>query len=139
MTTDEPTVLGYRIDGEPVKRGEPSWDCDGVDHAGLKSLAVPNPLHRSMEVTFARCLEISRAKNADYADNADPFANFRRSEVVGVPVARGILVRLMDKVARVSNLLEHPPAVADEKVADTLEDAINYLAILKAWLELEEP
>jgi hypothetical protein len=95
-----------------------------------------NALHEHMAATFARCLAIAKAKNADYAGDDDPFANFRRSELVGVSVERGILVRMTDKLARVSNLLDKPAAVADESIGDTLDDFTNYAAILRAYLEI---
>ena len=36
----------------------------------------------------------------------------------------------------INNLLDHPPNVTDEKIEDSLLDAINYLAILKAYREM---
>jgi len=88
-----------------------------------------------LEETFADCLELSQDKNDDYAgkENSDPFANFKNAETVGVDVARGILVRLMDKISRIDNLLDGERSVEDERLEDTIHDAINYLAILKAW------
>lgn len=88
---------------------------------------------QNLEETYKKCLQTSKKKNDDYAESDDPFANFKRSEVVDVPVSRGILVRLMDKIARVSNCLDDEVQVEDERVEDTILDAINYLAILKAW------
>jgi hypothetical protein len=96
-----------------------------------------NQLIASIRSRFARCLSIAAAKNADYAASPDPFRNFRRAEMVGVSVERGILVRLTDKLCRVSNLLDADAEVKDERVTDTIDDAINYLAILGAWLERE--
>jgi hypothetical protein len=92
--------------------------------------------HDHMDGTFKKCLEISRAKNADYANGEDPFQNFRQVESLGLcSVETGIMVRLSDKMTRVSNLLNKEAAVKDESVTDTIMDAINYLAILKAWLD----
>lgn len=71
-------------------------------------------------------------KNADYATEADPWRNFKFAELVGVSVDRAILVRISDKIARISNLTEKEASVVDEKVEDTILDAINYLAILLA-------
>ena len=45
-------------------------------------------------------------KNKDYAENDSPFKNFRMSEQVGVDPARAILVRISDKLSRISNLLD---------------------------------
>lgn len=80
-------------------------------------------------------LAIAKNKNADYAGNGDPFANFRTSESVGVSVPRGILVRMMDKLSRVSNLITRPPAVANESLMDTCIDLSNYALILAAYFK----
>ncbi len=155
MSDDEPygdvpkvpdLVEGYIASNEGVSQAdnvpksgtlntaEPYSDFHFVPMNQLEGLA-DNELLTAMAVRFSRCLAIARAKNADYAGDADPWANFRRSELVGVPVARGILVRLTDKLARISNLLDREPEVADERLTDTIDDAISYLAILGAWLD----
>ena len=85
---------------------------------------------------FRECLEISTAKNADYADIDNPFKNFELSaQVANLPVAKGMMIRLMDKMTRISNLLEREEVVKDEKIEDTIKDAINYLNILLTYLE----
>lgn len=94
-------------------------------------------LFQSLTQTFADCLKIVESKNHDYATEEDAFMNFRFSVLVGVDPKRAILVRMADKLARISNLLTKAPAVKDEKVGDTLSDIVNYAAILKAWLEDE--
>jgi hypothetical protein len=127
---------GNMRDSGNLNSAEPCSDFHFVPMHQLEALA-DNELLTAMAVRFERCLAIARAKNADYAGDADVFANFRRSELVGVPVARGILVRLTDKLARISNLLDKPPAVADERLTDTIDDAISYLAILGAWLDAQ--
>jgi hypothetical protein len=87
-----------------------------------------------MADTFSACFETARRKNHDYGgSNNDPFANFRNSTIAGVSVERGILVRLMDKMSRISTLLDKDAMVIDEAVNDTIDDAINYLAILKSY------
>lgn len=96
--------------------------------------------HQSLEATFRQCLEISEKKNADYATGSDPFNNFNRIETLGIcSVQQGILVRLTDKLARVSNLIGSGkgPSVKDESIDDTILDAINYLAILRAYRQFE--
>lgn len=95
---------------------------------------VTNPLLRDMEKTFEACYATAVRKNHDYGGtNNDPYANFRNSTIAGVSVERGILVRLMDKMSRISTLLDKDALVKDEAVDDTIDDAINYLAILKSY------
>lgn len=97
-----------------------------------------NPLLTNMAETFERCFFTVVAKNNDYGgSNNDPFANFRNSTIAGVSVEKGILVRLMDKMSRVSTLLDKEAMVKDEAITDTIEDAINYLAIMKAYINLK--
>jgi hypothetical protein len=110
--------------------------CDCERHG--TPAGVSTTLQDSMGERFARCLVIAARKNADYTGGTDPFGNFRYAPLAGVPVARGILVRITDKLARISTLIDSPPAVADESLSDSIDDAINYLAILGAWL-LENP
>lgn len=90
-----------------------------------------NPLVLDCQETFEMCIDILEAKNADYASGLDPLKNFNASEIVGVDRERAILVRIMDKISRASNLLDRDPLVKDESLEDTINDAINYLAILK--------
>lgn len=85
--------------------------------------------------TFTLCHEIAIAKNKDYAWEWDPFKNFEMSTQVGVSPERAILVRLSDKISRISNLLDKEAAVNDESIKDTIRDSINYLAILSAYLD----
>lgn len=90
---------------------------------------------QKLEENFQRGIEIIKAKNHDYATDADPWKNFRFADLVGVGVDRAILVRVSDKLARISNLLDKQAMVADEKVEDTVLDAINYLNILLVYLQ----
>lgn len=78
-----------------------------------------------------------KKKNADYGGPIDPFNNFKNSEMVGVPMEKGILVRIMDKISRISILIDRngPAEVVDEKIEDTILDGINYLNILLLRLQ----
>jgi hypothetical protein len=83
----------------------------------------------------AEASAIVRTKNADYGTSKEPFSNFLGSELLaGVPVERGMLVRMSDKFIRIRNLLGRP-AATDESVRDTLIDLANYALILAIWLE----
>lgn len=85
--------------------------------------------------TFSDCIAIVEKKNSDYAKQDDALSNFRNASLVGVTPERAILVRVADKLARISNILDkNSISVKDETVEDTLNDIINYLAILKAMI-----
>lgn len=90
---------------------------------------------RGLEKTFQECLDISKKKNADYASSTDPFKNFRACEILGVPLTKGIIVRMSDKMTRIANLLERKAEVSDESIEDTLHDLINYAAILNVYIK----
>ncbi|NCD07265.1 MAG: hypothetical protein EOL97_14220 [Spirochaetia bacterium] len=88
---------------------------------------------QNLENTFKGCLDIAKTKNIDYANSNNPFKNFEMSLQVGVNPDRAILVRLSDKISRISNLLNREGKIKEERLEDTIDDAINYLAILKAY------
>lgn len=91
-----------------------------------------NKFNNVISNLFEDANKTRRKKNADYANDEDPFANFRSSKLVGVDTKRGIFVRLMDKIQRLSNGLEEDYDVEDEDFRDTCEDAANYIGILYA-------
>lgn len=84
---------------------------------------------------YSECVDIVRVKNQDYATEIDAFKNFRHAALAGVEPERAVLVRISDKMARISNLIDKENAVKDETIQDTINDAINYMAILGAMLE----
>lgn len=94
-----------------------------------------------IDQTYRQCLETAKAKNQDYAgSNRDAFHNFSLVERMGITTTEiGILTRLCDKFARISNLIQTPAAVKTESLDDTIMDAINYLAILRAVLADKDP
>jgi hypothetical protein len=91
----------------------------------------------------AEALSLMDKKNQDYtgaASGEDPFFNFRRVVEEGhvSTLPKSVYVRLSDKMARISTLLSRPAAVSDERLRDTVSDAINYLILLLAT-SLGEP
>jgi len=90
---------------------------------------------KSLSETFNKGLGIINKKNQDYANSTNPFKNFESASVVGVGVERAILLRILDKISRIGNLIDKEAAVVEESLEDTIVDAINYLAILKAYRE----
>jgi hypothetical protein len=85
-----------------------------------------------------KALELMKRKNHDYsgANGDDPFANFRRVEAMGIcSTERGFLVRMSDKLSRLSTFCESGKLlVADEGVEDTLIDLINYSVLLAGYI-----
>lgn len=80
-----------------------------------------------------KALTTMRKKNADYTgESLDPLFNFKQSEHLGIcSTEQGIVIRIMDKISRVLSFLQKGVLeVEDEKVEDTIEDAINYLILL---------
>ena len=94
-----------------------------------------NQLIESIKLTYLRGIRLVEQKNHDYAREDDAFSNFRSSVIAGVYPEQAILVRVLDKISRISNLLDKKASVQDESIEDTLIDCINYMAILKAMLE----
>jgi len=81
---------------------------------------------------------LMQKKNADYSGGAsgyDPFLNFTRCESMGIcTTERGFLVRLTDKMSRLSTFCDTGTfQVADEKLNDTIQDIINYAILFLAY------
>lgn len=88
-----------------------------------------------IEESYRKGVDLVRKKNQDYGNPSNPWLNFEMARLVGVPIERAILIRMSDKLARVSNLLEKEPSVAEEKIEDSLLDLANYAVILMAYLD----
>lgn len=88
-----------------------------------------------LEELYQNNVAISRRKNADYAADGDPFASFRVCESLGISAEVGIIVRMTDKLSRISNLLNQEAQVKDESILDTLSDLSNYSMILRMLIE----
>lgn len=63
------------------------------------------------------CLEVFKKKNADYGD---AFAKYG---------AIGVIVRIGDKISRLSTITKNKIEVKDESLRDTLLDLHNYAAM----------
>jgi hypothetical protein len=138
---------GYYIDGvfvEEFKDTEPRIDVflPGGFYEGNRPdyYVAPKPLsqmHQSLRKTFDTCFDTSLAKSNDYSKGENTYRNFESSVRIGISVQKGILLRLQDKMIRLENLLESDTPKVAESIEDTIMDAINYLAILKARREHE--
>jgi hypothetical protein len=80
---------------------------------------------KSIEGIYAEGVKIIGGKN-------------RWSEIAGVDVPHAIMVRVLDKMARISNLLKRESVIKDERIEDTVLDSINYLAILLSYLNEQQ-
>jgi len=74
---------------------------------------------------------LHESKNHDYAEDSDPLSNLRKSERLGVPAWKGVLVRLTDKWSRIEQLAGGKTP-KHESLRDSLIDNAVYslLAIL---------
>lgn len=85
--------------------------------------------------TCTKALQVMRAKNHDYGASDDPFANFRRTEALGICTAeQSFLVRWTDKLSRIATFISGKGLrVKDETVEDTIVDSINYPILFLAY------
>lgn len=89
------------------------------------------------EVLCKQARDLMDKKNRDYAgnDGKEPFANFTRVESMGIcSTEQGFMVRLTDKMSRLSSILQSGKTnVTNETFDDTLVDVINYIVLLSAY------
>lgn len=105
----------------------------------MKQSVSKKEYYEGVKKIFEDALDILKKKSHDYSGDTNPFKNFEiSSEVSGVDVPTTILIRLSDKLSRIGTLLHNNAMVADEKIEDTIKDAINYLAILLMYLRRYE-
>lgn len=113
---------------------ESVWRCSGCGKS--KKYHKPKDGIPGFSDTLEQMDRIQVKKNTDYSGTINPFRNFEIVEKIGVASAeQGILVRMTDKISRISNLLDKEPEVFDERIEDTLIDLANYSIILKCYLE----
>ena len=78
------------------------------------------------------------AKRHDYGDDTDVFANFRLSELAGIPAWQGSVIRMGDKYARISNFIKKGDfKFKEENIKDTLMDMAIYSLITMVLYEEE--
>lgn len=98
---------------------------------------TPKQFIDHLEYFTSDMVKTAKKKNSDYAAGADPFANFRVVEKLGISsVEAGILTRMSDKLSRLISFTKKGSLeVKDESIHDTLKDLANYAAILSAYYE----
>lgn len=94
-------------------------------------------LLRLHEQTCNTARVIMEAKSKDYSGGSnDPFSNFKDSIVFGIEPEHGLLIRVMDKLKRISTFIKKGElAVKDEPVEDAIHDIINYMILLKGMIQ----
>lgn len=94
-------------------------------------------LPRASARVFVEAARLQAKKNADYADSkTDPYRNFRQCAAGGIPVWKGVWVRMTDKWSRLQKFVRGGELqVTDETGRDTLVDLINYACICLATFD----
>lgn len=83
--------------------------------------------------------ELHSRKNHDYSGD-DPLSNLKSSVEIGIPAWKGILVRLMDKWARLKGFAKKGILeVKDESIRDTLMDNAVYSLLCIIIYEEDHP
>lgn len=99
-----------------------------------------NDLLNLFDTTTTHCRSVMEAKNSDYCGGkagaaADPFANFRISEVIGVHPVLGLMMRMLDKMQRIKAFVaDGELSVANETVDDAFDDLVNYSILGKGLM-----
>ena len=151
----DPKCVGYKVDeGDPEPCGdcdncEPRLTGDGVLNAGDDPYAEWRPpayareqVHPTSQAYFdlldtLRNLHKSKSQGYGCPDGTDPLMNIRRgAEFVGIPAWQGAMVRLSDKVTRLS-VFNKTRSLPHESVEDTLLDLASY-SLLALLLYREE-
>lgn len=93
-------------------------------------------LQRQINESNVRRSKILAQKNHDYTEGSgDPFANFRGAERRGITPELGIVLRIDDKLQRICTFLSRGTLEADdESVQDSIDDAQNYLDLLRGMI-----
>ena len=107
----------------------------------MQKLAIEDVLNIH-DSTCSAARAIIEEKNHDYTSgSADPFANFRASQAIGVDPIVGICVRIIDKLPRLRTFAEQGKLkVKNESAADAVSDIINYAILAKGLIvEQQEP
>lgn len=80
----------------------------------------------------SKAKELMVSKNHDYrSGGGDPFSNFRGSAAFGIDPIKGIVLRMQDKMCRISTFADKGTLlVAGESAEDSIRDIINYAVLM---------
>lgn len=123
VDTGPPLVPKRRVDLSPAVQG-------ALSHRESER----HPSSARFHEVLAEVGRMHDAKQLDYGSDADPFANVRSTEELGVPAWVGVVMRLGDKRKRLvkaarDTITNGKPSLANEGVRDTLLDEAVYALI----------
>lgn len=85
---------------------------------------------------FDSTLKLLLNKSSDYAPEEDIYNGMKLCENLGIcTLEKGILVRMTDKIGRLSNLIDHIKVVHNESTLDTVKDLLGYACLLYVYME----
>lgn len=134
-------VVEVDIENEIISTEEKGEDhiWEGFDVWWDGCVLVQNDLNESGHPRFLALLDQLRtmhlAKSADYGTASDVYANYRRTASLGIPPAKGILIRMADKWSRIETWA-NGGTLKNEGVIDSLLDLASYA--LGAVVMIEE-
>ena len=95
-------------------------------------------LHQLHAHLACRALALLKKKNADYAGHGDVFGNLKACEALGVKSEIGILVRMSDKITRLSNVIGSGKNHVGDSIESECLDLINYAVLLLARVQARD-
>lgn len=103
----------------------------------------PKPLSDlldTFDTVVNNCRSTMLRKNHDYTSGSeDVLSNFRASEMFGIPLGKGILLRMGDKMKRIQTFVEQGTLqVQNESARDAVEDLVNYAILLAHSFEQDD-
>jgi len=135
---------GYYPEAWPTPGKQPTPQTVVQDELGRDAaLVVGRPFSKGdllalHDETCTKARAIMEQKNNDYTGGkgtADPFANFRMAEVIGMDPVMGLLLRMMDKIQRVRTFASDGELkVSGESVDDAFDDMVNYAILGKGMM-----
>ena len=81
--------------------------------------------------------EVMTDRSNDYATDVDALRNINSCKFLGVEPGVGVLVRMQDKIARLSQLFQGK-TLQSERAMDSVVDLINYSILLGAIIEQDK-
>jgi len=84
---------------------------------------------------FLKAYQVAINKGKDYSGEEDDLANFKASAILGIAPEKAIMVRIVDKLMRLKNIIDSG-RINDksETFSDTIIDLHNYLDLLYALM-----